>query len=76
MITMTIDKANEITKTVNIINSCNSFLASFKGRGYEDEFEIYYRGCHTCDLELDALQILIAHYEKKLFDAENKLKTL
>ena len=73
---MTIDKANEITKVMNIINSSKSFLASLKDRGYEDEFEIYYRGGHTCDLEKDALQILINHYEKKLHDAEEKLKTL
>lgn len=66
---MKVEKAKEITKIMNQINRCESFLSSLRGRSYEDEFDIYYRDGKTCDLEPEALHILIGYYE-------NILKTL
>lgn len=73
---MNIEKANEITKLVNKIESCNDFLKSLDGRSYNDEFVIYYRGCETCELEESALNLLINYYKKELADAEQKLKQI
>lgn len=73
---MDLNKANEVSKLVNIINRCKEFLDSLEGRSYPDEFTIYYRGLETCELEESALELLIEHYKKELAEAERKLKEL
>jgi len=73
---MDINKANNITKIVNKINKCESFLQSLDGRSYPDEFVIYYRGGETCELEETALNILINYYKEEKRKAEDELKRL
>ncbi|MSS07055.1 hypothetical protein FYJ38_00180 [Clostridium sp. WB02_MRS01] len=73
---MKIEKAKEIAKITNQINECESFLSSMRGRSYEDEFEIYYRDGKTCDLEPEALHILIAYYENKLKTLQEELNKM
>ena len=63
---MDVNKAKEATKVMNRIEKCESFLKSLKGRSYNDEFTIYYRGFETCELKETALQILIKYYEDEL----------
>lgn len=70
------NKANEISKIMNRIQKCEDFLSSLKGRSYNDEFAIQYRGYETCELEEDILQMLIKHYEDELIELNNKLKKL
>ena len=41
---MDINKAKETAKVMNRIKKCESFLKSLKGRMYNHEFAIYYRG--------------------------------
>ena len=52
------------------------FLKSLKGRNYDDEFTIYYRGLETCELEEEALQLLIEHYEDELAKLNKELNNL
>jgi hypothetical protein len=73
---MKIDKASEIAKVVATIEKCKDFLKSLDGRSYPDEFEIRYREGYTCDLEEEALQVLIDYYKKKLKESELKLESL
>jgi hypothetical protein len=73
---MDINKANEITKLVNKINRCKSFLSSLDGHSYPDEFVIYYREAETCELEKDALNLLINYYKEEKRKAEEELKKL
>lgn len=73
---MKIDKANEISRLVTTIEKCKDFLKSLDNKSYPDEFEIHYRQGYTCDLEEEALQVLIDHYKKKLKEAEQKLESL
>ena len=46
------------------------------GHSYPDEYVIYYRGVDVCELELEALQLLVNFYKDKLQKAENKLKNM
>ena len=73
---MDVNKAKEATKVMNRIEKCESFLTSLKGRSYNDEFAIYYRGLETCELEEAALQLLIEHYEDELVKLKATLKNL
>ena len=73
---MDVNKAKEATKVMNRIEKCESFLTSLKGRSYNDEFAIYYRGFETCELEEDALQILIEYYEGELAKLNKALNNL
>jgi predicted transcriptional regulator len=73
---MNINKANEITKVVNKINKCESFLKSLDGHSYPDEFVIYYRGIETCELEESALNLLIEYYKQELENAKQELNRL
>lgn len=73
---MNVNKAKEATKVMNRIEKCESFLTSLKGRSYNDEFAIYYRGLETCELEEAALQLLIEHYEDELVKLKATLKNL
>lgn len=73
---MDINKANEITKLVNKTDKSIEFLKSLDGRGYNNEFTIYYRGVETCELEESALNVLIEYYKKELKEAEEKLKSI
>ena len=73
---MDVNKAKEATKVMNRIEKCESFLTSLKGRSYNDEFAIYYRGLETCELEEAALQLLIEHYEEELAELNLVLKNL
>ena len=61
---------------MNRIEKCESFLKSLKGRSYNDEFTIYYRGFETCELEEAVLQILIKYYEDELVKLNTTLKNL
>lgn len=70
------NKAKEATMIVNRIEKCENFLNSLEGRSYNDEFTIHYRGVETCELEEDALQILIEHYEDELVKLNTALKNL
>ena len=69
------NKAQEVGRIMNGINRCENFLSSLK-RSYNDEFAIMYRGYETCELEEDALQMLIEHYENKLKSFNEELKKL
>lgn len=73
---MNIDKVKEITKLSNTIDKCVKILASLDNRSYPDEFTIYYRGRKTCELEENALNILVVHYKKSLLEAEQQLEKL
>ena len=70
------NKAKEATMIVNRIEKCESILESLKGRSYNDEFAIYYRGIETCELEKEALQLLVEHYEDELVKLNTTLKKL
>ena len=73
---MNVNKAKEAAKVMNRIEKCESFLKSLRGRSYNDEFTIYYRGFETCELEEDVLQMLIKHYEDELVKLNATLKNL
>ena len=73
---MDINKAKKATKLMNRIEKCESFLESLKGRSYNDEFTIHYRGLETCELEEAVLQIIIKHYEDELVKLNAALKNL
>ena len=73
---MDVNKAKEAAKVMNRIEKCESFLTSLKGRSYNDEFAIYYRGLETCELEEDVLQMIIKHYEDELVKLNTTLKKL
>ena len=73
---MEVNKAKEATKVMNRIEKCESFLTSLKGRSYNDEFAIYYRGVETCELEEDVLQMIIKHYEDELMKLNKSLNNL
>ena len=73
---MDINKAKETAKVMNRIEKCESFLKSLKGRSYNDEFTIYYRGFETCELKETALQILIKYYEDELAKLNKALNNL
>lgn len=70
------DRADSICELTNKIRNCEGFLGSLKGRSYNDEFTIYYRGNETCELEEECLNILIEHYEKKLDGLNQQLSKL
>ena len=70
------NKAKEATMIVNRIDKCESFLESLKGRSYNDEFTIHYRGLETCELEEDMLQMIIEHYENELKKLNAALENL
>lgn len=70
------NKANEVRRVMNGISRCEDFLKSLKGRSYNDEFAIMYRGYETCELEEDVLQMIIKHYEDKLETLNAELKKL
>lgn len=73
---MDVNKAKKATKLMNRIEKCESFLKSLKGRTYNDEFAIYYRGIETCELEEDVLQMIIKHYEDELMKLNKSLNNL
>ena len=73
---MDVNKAKEATNVMNRIEKCESFLKSLRGRSYNDEFTIYYRGLETCELEEAALQLLIEHYEEELVELNAALKNI
>ena len=73
---MDVNKAKEATKVMNRIEKCESFLTSLKGRSYNDEFTIHYRGLETCELEEDMLQMIIEHYENELKKLNAALENL
>ena len=73
---MNINKAKAVAKVINRIEKCESFLNSLKGRSYNDEFAIYYRGVETCELEEDVLQMIIKHYEDELVKLNKSLNNL
>ena len=73
---MNVNKAKEATKVMIRIEKCESFLTSLKGRSYNDEFAIYYRGIETCELEEDVLQMIIKHYEDELMKLNKSLNNL
>lgn len=73
---MDVNKAKEAARVMNRIDKCESFLKSLKGRSYNDEFTIHYRGFETCELEEAALQLLIEHYEEELAELNAALKNL
>ena len=73
---MDVNKAKEAAKVMNRIEKCESFLKSLKGRSYNDEFAIYYRGFETCELEEDVLQMIIKHYEDELVKLNKTLNNL
>ena len=70
------NKAKQATMIVNRINKCKSILVSLKGRSYNDEFTIHYRGVETCELEEDVLQMIIKHYEDELIKLNKSLNNL
>lgn len=70
------NKAKEAAKVMNRIEKCESFLESLKGRSYNDEFTIHYRGIETCELEEDILKMIIEHYENELVKLDAVLKNL
>ena len=73
---MDVNKAKEAAKVMNRIEKCESFLTSLTGKSYNDEFTIYYRGVKTCELEEDALQMLIKYYADELVQLNTTLKNL
>lgn len=73
---MDVNKAKEAAKVMNRIEKCESFLKSLRGRSYNDEFTIYYRGIETCELEEDVLQMIIKHYEDELMKLNKSLNNL
>lgn len=73
---MNVNKAKEAARVMNRIEKCESFLKSLKGRSYNDEFTIYYRGFETCELEEGALQTLIKYYEDELAKLNKELNNL
>lgn len=73
---MNVNKAKEAAKVMNRIEKCESFLKSLRGRSYNDEFAIYYRGVETCELEEDVLQMIIKHYEDELAKLNKELNNL
>ena len=73
---MDMKKAKEITQLTRQIERSETFLQSLNNRDYDDEFTIYYRGGETCELEPEALHLLIDFYKKKKQEAEEKLKSI
>ena len=71
-----VNKAKEAAKVMNRIEKCESFLKSLKGKSYNDEFTIHYRGLETCELEEDMLQMIIEHYENELKKLNAALENL
>ncbi len=72
---MDINKAKEVTKVIKQIQKCENILNDLE-RGYRDEFEIYYNGLKRCELEEEALNLIIEHYKQKLKEAQEKLESL
>lgn len=70
------NNAEKVTKIMNRIRKCESFLGSLKDRGYPDEFTIYYQGSETCKLEVDVLKMIIAHYETELKSLNEELESI
>lgn len=70
------NNAEKVTKIMNRIRRCESFLKSLKERSYPDEFTIYYRGCETCELEVDMLKMIVAHYEAELKSLNEELESI
>ncbi len=73
---MDINNANKIANIVNKINRYKSFLDVLDGRGYSDEFEIYYSGMKTCELEEPVLNIIIEYYKNEVKKAEALLERM
>ena len=73
---MDVNKVKEAARVMNRIEKCESFLKSLRGRSYNDEFTIYYRGLETCELEEDVLQMIIEYYENELENLNLVLKNL
>ena len=73
---MDMEKAKEIAQLTRQIERSEAFLKSLDNRGYNDEFSIYYRGGETCELESEALHLLIDFYNNKKQDAEQKLESM
>lgn len=73
---MNVNKAKEAAKVMNRIEKCESFLKSLRGRSYNDEFTIYYRGLESCELEEDVLQMIIKYYEDELVKLNKSLNNL
>ena len=73
---MDVNKAKEVAKVMNRIEKCEKFLTSLKGRSYNDEFAIYYRGLETCELEGGALRTLIKYYEDELAKLNKELNNI
>lgn len=73
---MNVNKAKEASKVMNRIEKCESFLKSLRGRSYNDEFTIYYRGLESCELEEDVLQMIIKYYEDELVKLNKSLNNL
>lgn len=73
---MNFNKAQDIGKIVNEINKCQDFLKSLKGHSYKDEYVIYYRGWETCELEEEALDLLVDFYETKIISLKDTLNKL
>lgn len=68
--------AKEVAMVANRIEKCENFLESLKGRSYNDEFTIHYRGIETCELEENVLDMIIKHYENELVQLNTALKNL
>lgn len=70
---MNIDQAKEISKIVKRIEYCESMIENLD-RGYKDEFALNYRGCEICDLEENAVELLINYYNKEIESAKKELE--
>lgn len=71
---MNIDQAKEISKIVKRIEYCESMIENLD-RGYKDEFALNYRGCEICDLDEEAIEILLKYYSTEMELAKKKLET-
>ena len=73
---MDMENAKEIAQLTRQIERSKTFLQALDSRGYNDEFSIYYRGGETCELEAEALYLLIDFYNNKKQEAEQKLESI
>lgn len=70
------ETAGKVALLMNSINKCERMLSALDGHSYNDEYEIYYRGYHTCDLEDDARQLLVDYYNEEKARLEKELGKL
>ena len=73
---MDIEKGKEVAEIVNKIFKYERYLKALEITNNVNEFEIYCKGQHACNLEDDALNVVINYYNSKLSELKSELESL